>query len=57
MEGIDYRSRSGLDRAQLASLVSCEWIRPGQSLLIHGATGSGKTYWRAPWRTRPAEQA
>jgi DNA replication protein DnaC len=44
MEGIDYRSRSGLDRPQLASLTSCDWIRSNQSLLIHGATGSGKTY-------------
>jgi DNA replication protein DnaC len=38
------RARGGLDRPQLASLASCEWIHQGQSLLIHGATGSGKTY-------------
>jgi len=44
MEEIDYRSRSGLDRPQLASLTSCDWIRLNQNLLIHGATGSGKTY-------------
>ncbi len=44
IEDIDYRSRSGLDRAQLASLASCDWIRSNQNLLIHGATGSGKTY-------------
>lgn len=44
IEDIDYRGRSGLDRAQLASLTSCEWIRQSQNLLIHGATGSGKTY-------------
>jgi len=44
IEDIDYRARGGLDRAQLASLASCEWIRQSQSLLIHGATGSGKTY-------------
>src|SRR5882762_2856347 len=44
MEGIDYRSRSGLDRPQLASLTTCDWIRSNQSLLIQGATGSGKTY-------------
>jgi DNA replication protein DnaC len=44
VENIDFRSRSGLDRAQLASLASCEWIRMNQNLLIHGATGSGKTY-------------
>jgi DNA replication protein DnaC len=44
IEDIDYRGRGGLDRPQLASLASCEWIHQGQSLLIHGATGSGKTY-------------
>jgi len=44
IEDIDYRGRAGLDRAQLASLASCEWIRQSQNLLIHGATGSGKTY-------------
>src|SRR5450755_2739477 len=44
VEDIDYRSRQGLDRSQLASLASCEWIRANQNILIHGATGSGKTY-------------
>ena len=47
IEDLDYRSRTGLDRSQLASLTSCEWIRSNQSVLIHGATGSGKTYPRA----------
>jgi DNA replication protein DnaC len=44
IEDIDYRSRRGLDRSQLASLATCEWMRTGQALLIHGATGCGKTY-------------
>jgi DNA replication protein DnaC len=44
LEDLDYRSRQGLERSQLASLASCEWIRANQNLLIHGATGSGKTY-------------
>ena len=44
IEDIDYRGRGGLDRAQLASLASCEWIRQSQNLLIHGACGAGKTY-------------
>jgi DNA replication protein DnaC len=44
IEDLDYRSRAGLDRSQLASLASCDWIRSNQSVLIHGATGSGKTY-------------
>jgi len=44
LEDLDFRARRGLDRAQLASLASCEWIRQHQNLLIHGATGSGKTF-------------
>jgi len=44
IEDIDYRSRSGLDKSQLASLASCDWIREGLDLLIDGASGSGKTY-------------
>jgi len=44
LEDVDYRARRGLDRAQLASLASCEWIRQGQNLLIHGACGAGKTW-------------
>lgn len=44
IEDLDYRSRNGLDRSQLASLASCDWIRANQSILIHGATGCGKTY-------------
>ena len=44
LEDLDFRARRGLDRSQLASLTSCEWIRQHQNLLIHGATGSGKTF-------------
>jgi DNA replication protein DnaC len=44
LEDIDYRSRRGLDRSQLASLAGGEWVRAGQGLLIQGATGCGKTY-------------
>ena len=44
LEDLDYRSRQGLDRSQLSSLASCEWIRAHQNLLIHGATGAGKTW-------------
>lgn len=44
LEDLDLRSRRGLDRAQIASLGSCDWMRSAQNLLIHGATGCGKTY-------------
>jgi DNA replication protein DnaC len=44
VEDIDFRSRRGLDRAQIAALISCDWIRAQQNLLVCGATGSGKTW-------------
>ena len=44
LEELDLRARRGLDRAQIASLGACDWIRSAHNLLIHGATGCGKTY-------------
>lgn len=44
LEDLDYRARPGLERSQIASLSSCDWIRAGQNLVVHGATGTGKTY-------------
>jgi len=44
LEEIDFHSRRGLDRPQIASLGSCDWIRSAQNVLIHGATGCGKTF-------------
>lgn len=44
LEDVNFRTRRGLDRSQLASLGTCEWIRAGQTLLIQGATGTGKTW-------------
>jgi DNA replication protein DnaC len=44
LEDVNFRTRRGLDRSQLASLGSGDWIRAGQTLLIQGATGTGKTW-------------
>jgi DNA replication protein DnaC len=44
LEEIDYRDRKGLDRAQMASFASGDYIRRGQNILIDGTTGSGKTF-------------
>lgn len=56
IEDLDYRSRSGLDRSQLASLASCNWIRANQSVLIQGATGCGKTYLACALATQACRQ-
>ena len=44
LEDIDYRHRRGLEKSQMARLVSCQWVREGDNLLITGPTGSGKTW-------------
>ncbi len=44
VEDIDYRHPRGLEKRQMASLVSCDWIRARQNLCITGPTGCGKTW-------------
>lgn len=44
IEDIDYKAARGLDKRQIATLATGEWIRRAQNLLITGATGSGKTW-------------
>jgi DNA replication protein DnaC len=44
LEDLDFRAHRGLDRSQVASLASGDWIRAGQNLVLHGATGCGKTF-------------
>lgn len=43
-EDIDYRPSRGLDRRQLGSLLSCDWIAHNQHLIVTGPTGVGKTW-------------
>ncbi len=44
VEDIDYRAGRGLDKAVMASLIDCEWIRQAQNLILTGLTGCGKTW-------------
>jgi DNA replication protein DnaC len=43
-EDIDYKAKRGLDRQVIANLLSCDWIRKHQNLILTGPTGAGKTW-------------
>jgi DNA replication protein DnaC len=44
VEDIDYRHPRGLKRAQMATLLSGDWLRAHQNLCLVGPTGTGKTW-------------
>ncbi len=44
IEDIDFRHPRGLDKGMMVSLMTCQWIRDHQNLIITGPTGVGKTY-------------
>lgn len=44
LEDIDYAPRRQLDRALVRQLATCQWVADHQSIVITGATGTGKTY-------------
>ena len=43
-EDIDYRHPRGLEKSQMANLMTCEFVRKAQNLLITGPTGCGKSW-------------
>jgi DNA replication protein len=44
LEDVDYDPSRKLDRAQIARLSDCAWIRESRNLFITGACGTGKTW-------------
>jgi DNA replication protein DnaC len=44
IEDLDLRTPRGLDRSVVLRLAGCDWIRARQSVLISGATGTGKSF-------------
>jgi len=44
IEDIDYSPRRELEKATIRQLASCRWIEEHQTVVISGATGTGKTY-------------
>lgn len=44
VEDIDYRHPRGLDKSVMRSLITCQWIKGHQNVIITGPTGIGKSY-------------
>lgn len=44
LEDVRYGAGRKLDKAMVAQLGSCQWIRAHQNLILTGATGCGKTW-------------
>ncbi len=44
LEDLDTKASRGIDRALLASLATCQWVKRRHNLLITGPTGVGKTW-------------
>ena len=44
IEAIDSRHPRGLDKALMARLTTCQWVREHHNVLITGPTGIGKTW-------------
>lgn len=44
LEEIDYDPQRGLNKNQIIELATCDYITKGDSVLITGATGCGKSY-------------
>lgn len=44
LEDIDFRATRGLDKQVIMSLMSLDWIRRGQNLILTGPAGGGKTW-------------
>ncbi len=44
IEGINWRASRGLDRHLITALAGCDWVRHARTILITGATGTGKTW-------------
>ena len=44
VEGIEFPPRRELDKSTMRQLASCKWVHEHQTVIITGATGTGKTY-------------
>lgn len=43
-EDIDYKTNRGIDQSVMTRLITCDWIKKFQNIIITGPTGVGKTF-------------
>jgi len=44
IEGIDFSRERHLDKARVRQLATCRWVTEHQTVIVTGATGTGKSY-------------
>jgi DNA replication protein DnaC len=44
LEELSYDPKRGLNKTQIMSLATCQYIKKGESILISGSTGIGKMF-------------
>ena len=44
IEEIIYDAKRGINKAQISSLATCQFLKKGESILITGSTGCGKSF-------------
>ncbi|MES0490995.1 MAG: IS21-like element helper ATPase IstB [Leptospirales bacterium] len=44
LEEIDFSSQRRIDKNELLRLATCDWMKKGDSLIVTGATGVGKSF-------------
>lgn len=54
LEGIDFRATRNLDTGKISSLMSLDWIRRAQNLILTGPAGVGKTWLACAFATAAA---
>lgn len=56
LDGFDFDAAEGVDRAQVAELARCDWVRKASNVILAGPIGTGKTHLAIALATEAARQ-